>query len=362
MGKKMEDSLKRDWTSPPGHTIADLLEERNWTQAQLADRLGVSRKHVNELITGKATISDSNSIKLARVLGSTVGFWLNREAGYRAALADQQAIEQLRDVVSWLDELPVSHMRKMGWIRSYRDKAKTVSECLQFFGVGSVDAWRSWSEGLGQTAYRMSDSANMAFGSIATWLRFGEIQASTLECEDYSKDVFKTNLASLRALTLEPDPDVFVPRMIKTCSDAGIAVVFEPTPRGCPASGATRWLAPNKALLMLSLRYKTNDHLWFTFFHEAAHILLHRKKLMFLELNQNGNGEEEAEANQFAADLLIPSQHLDQLRTLANNRAEVSQFARKLGIPPGIVVGRMQYEGILPHGQLNDLKVKYAWA
>lgn len=362
MGKIGKDSLKRDWISPPGHTIADLLEERHWTQTELAERLGVSRKHVSELVTGKATISEANAIKLARVLGSTVGFWLNREAGYRAALADQQAIEQLRNDVSWLDELPVSHMRKAGWIKNYRDKAQTVSECLRYFGVGSVDAWRTWSEGLGQTAYRMSDSASKAFGSIAAWLRFGEIQASNLECNNYSREVFNTNLESLRALTLEPDPDVFVPRLKKLCADAGIAVVFEPTPRGCPASGATRWLAPNKALLMLSLRYKTNDHLWFTFFHEAAHILLHRKKLMFLELNHNGNGDEEAEANQFAADLLIPPRYYDLFRTLANSNAEVNQFAKKIGIPPGIVVGRMQHEGFLPHSQLNDLKVRYAWS
>lgn len=361
MGKTREDSLKRDWISPPGHTIADLLEERNWTQAQFADRLGVSRKHVSELITGKATISEANAIKLARVLGSTVGFWLNREAGYRAALADLHAIEQLRDDVSWLDDLPISHMRKMGWISSSRDKAQTVSECLQFFGVGSVDAWRSWSDGLGQTAYRMSDSAGKAFGSIAAWLRFGEIQASMLECEDYSKETFKTNLESLRTLTLESDPNVFVPRMQELCAEAGVAVVFAPTPGGCPASGATRWLAPNKALLMLSLRYKTNDHLWFTFFHETAHILLHRKKLMFLENTKNGDGKEEEEANQFAADLLIPSEYFDLFRTLTNTRAEVSQFARKIGIPPGIVVGRMQHEGILPHRQLNDLKVRYTW-
>lgn len=361
MGKTREGSLKRDWISPPGHTIADLLEERNWTQAQLADRLGVSRKHVSELITGKATISEANAIKLARVLGSTVGFWLNREADYRAALADLRAIEQLRDDVSWLDELPISHMRKAGWIQSSRDKAQTVSECLQFFGVGSVDAWRAWSNGLGQTAYRMSDRASKAFGSIAAWLRFGEIQAFNLECKDYSKEVFKTHLESLRALTLEPDPDVFVPRMRKLCADAGIAVVLAPTPGGCPASGATRWLAPNKALLMLSLRYKTNDHLWFTFFHEAAHILLHRKKLMFLELNQNGDGEEEAEANQFATDLLIPPRYYGLLRTLASSKAEVSQFARKIGIPPGIVVGRMQHEGIITHRQLNSLKVRYDW-
>lgn len=361
MGKTRIESLRRDWISPPGNTIADLLEERKWTQAQLADRLGVSRKHVSELVTGKATISEANAVKLARVLGSTVGFWLNREAGYRAALADQQAIEQLRDDVSWLEELPISHMRKAGWIGTYRDKAESVSECLRFFGMGSVDAWRNWSAGLGQTAYRMSDNASKAFGSIAAWLRFGEIQASSMECEDYSKDTFKTKLESLRALTLEPDPQVFVPRMKKLCSDAGIAVVFEPTPRGCPASGATRWLAPNKALLMLSLRYKANDQLWFTFFHEAAHILLHRKKLMFLELNQNGDGKEEEEANSFASGLLIPPRYYDLLKTLAGSSAEVSQFARKIGIPPGIVVGRMQHEGIITHRQLNGLKVRYTW-
>ena len=263
--------------------------------------------------------------------------------------------------MSWLDDLPIPYMRKMGWIKSHRDKAKTVSECLQFFGIGSVDAWRSWSDGLGQTAYRMSDSAGKAFGSIATWLRFGEILASELQCEDYSKDVFKNNLDSLRDLTLEPEPDTFVPRMKELCAEAGVAVVFAPTPGGCPASGATRWLTPNKALLMLSLRYKSNDHLWFTFFHESAHILLHRKKLMFLENTKNGGGKEEDEADKFAADLLIPSGYYDQLRTLANTKIEVSQFAQKIGIPPGIVVGRMQHEGFLSHKQLNDMKVRYTW-
>ncbi len=83
MSKTREDNIKRDWISPPGHTIVDLLEEHNWTQAQLADRLGLSRKRVSELITGKAAISEAIAIELARVLGSTVGFWLRREAGYR---------------------------------------------------------------------------------------------------------------------------------------------------------------------------------------------------------------------------------------------------------------------------------------
>ena len=37
-----------DWVSPPGDTILDFLEERDWTQQQLADPLGYSLKHVHQ--------------------------------------------------------------------------------------------------------------------------------------------------------------------------------------------------------------------------------------------------------------------------------------------------------------------------
>ncbi|MDE0509905.1 MAG: ImmA/IrrE family metallo-endopeptidase [Gammaproteobacteria bacterium] len=363
MVKTATNAFDPDWISPPGDTIADLLEERNWTQAELASRLGASRKFVSQLVSGKVPLSESVAIRLARVLGSTVRFWLNREAGYRAALAKESEIETLRQDIDWLNELPVTQMRKFGWIDTHRDKARTVAECLRFFGVGTVDAWRDWSEGLGRTAYRMSEKTRSNFGAIAAWLRFGELQAQEIDCRPYSADAFKSYLEVLRSLTLEEDPEVFVPKMQQSCAEAGVAVVFAPAPTGCPASGATRWLSSDKALLMLSLRYKTNDQLWFSFFHEAAHILLHRKRLMFLEIDRNGfrDQKEEEEANQFAADMLIPRNfHLELLGT-GGSRAGILAFAKKLGIAPGIVVGRLQHERVLPHSHLNDLKVRYEW-
>src|SRR5699024_6913838 len=114
---------------------------------------------------------------------------------------------------------------------------------------------------------------------------------------------FRQVLADARALTREK-PDVFQPQLVTACAQAGVAVVFVPELEKSRASGCTRWLG-DKAIIQLSLRYKTNDHLWFTFFHEAGHILKHGKKAVFLE----GNGlcdEKEEEANAFAANLLIP--------------------------------------------------------
>src|SRR3712207_2277339 len=53
----------------------------------------------------------------------------------------------------------------------------------------------------------------------------------------------------------------FQPKMISLCAGAGVALVFIPEMKGCPASGAARWLTPEKAIIQLSLRFKTDDHL-----------------------------------------------------------------------------------------------------
>ncbi len=83
--------FRPDWISPPGETIADLIEEREWTQADLAKRLGYTTKHISLLINGKAPITEETALKLENVLGSSASFWLSREAQYRAKLAQQEA-------------------------------------------------------------------------------------------------------------------------------------------------------------------------------------------------------------------------------------------------------------------------------
>ena len=76
-----------DWVSSPGSTVADLIEERGWTQQELARRLGFTTKHVSLLLNCRAPMTENTAVTLALVLGSTVQFWMTREAQYREALA-----------------------------------------------------------------------------------------------------------------------------------------------------------------------------------------------------------------------------------------------------------------------------------
>jgi HTH-type transcriptional regulator/antitoxin HigA len=197
--------------------------------------------------------------------------------------------------------------------------------------------------------------------AAATWLRQGERSAASIECEPYKKSKFKQSLIDIRKLTNETDPTVFVTQLVQICAKCGIAVVFEPAPKGCPVSGATKWLSPTKALLMLSLRHRSNDHLWFSFFHEAGHLLVHGKRMMFIEVAGMLSDEQEDEANRFARDMLIPPALGMRLSELQTHETDVLRFAKEAAIAPGIVVGRMQNEQLLPWNKLNHLKVRYKW-
>ena len=364
----MADSVfAPDWVSPPGDTILDLLEERGWTQLQLADRLGFSLKHVNQLIKGKVPLSEDAAVRLHTVLGGSVGFWLKREAHYRERIALQDAAERNATMVSWLDRFPVKELMAVGVLDKRRLDAKSkpalVGEMLSFFGIASPQQWeRQYGEM--QLAFRRSRQDQADVGAISAWLRMGERLAERQDGPRYDEARFRAALDDIRALTLQSSGD-FLVAMQRLLRGAGVAFVLVPALPRTHVSGVARWLSPSRPLIQLSLYGKTNDKFWFSFFHEAAHLLLHgqQKSTVFLDdpTKSGSNSREEREADAFACDALIPPALARELPNIAGTRAAVRAFAKRAGIHPGIVVGRMQHDGLLDLAWLNDLKVSFQW-
>ena len=352
-----------DYVSPPGETLLEALEERGMTQAELAQRTGRPKKTINEIVKGKAAITPETALQFERVLGIPATFWNKREQQYREALARLQDEQRLKGWKDWLKALPVKQMIAHGWVKRCEDKAAQVLEMLTFFGVASPDAYEAVYE-QEIVAFRKSgvSTAKVDHGATAAWLRQGEIAATEIDCALYNERRFGEALRRIRALTTQP-PEVFEPEVVRLCAEAGVAVVFVPELPRTGICGATRWLTPTKALLQLSLRYKTDDQLWFTFFHEAGHILLHRKKEIFLETGDMSGDDEENEAHEFARDILIP---LPEWQTFVGSgqyhtKADIADFAEQVGIAPGIVVGRLQHDEYLPFSHCNDLKQRLEW-
>jgi len=360
----MGNQYEPDVVSPPGETLAETIEALGMSQAQLAERIGRCKKMINEIIKGKAPITARMSIELERVLGVPAGFWNNRERHYREFLARKEEQERLAKQVGWLKAVPVRGMAKLGWIELFRDKVGQLKEMLKFFGIASPDQWPLLEqEYLGNVSFRKSTAFKSDTGALISWLRQGELEAKEIHCKPYNARQFRSVLASIRQLTAKPR-EVFKPEVVRLCAACGVAVVFVPELPKTRVSGATRWLTPHKALIQLSFRYKTDDHLWFSFFHEAGHILKHGKRDVFIEGPSPGKDHpKEDEANAFASEILIPQKELN--RFLEHDRfskTAIRKFASQLGIAPGIVVGRLQHEEALPQSHCNDLKTRFKWA
>lgn len=357
-----------DWALPPGESILDLAEERGWTQAELAQRLGYSEKHVSQLINGKVPITVDAAQRLERVVGSTMEFWLNLEANYQRHEARLEAERRHAEWAPWLDELPLNELMACGAVPKVRISAKVkprlVEACLRFFGVASPNDWRAYYGGM-QMAFRRSRVEQCDVGAISAWLRLGEQQAEKLDAPKYDRVRFERALRTIRGLTCLPPRD-FEPQMRKLLSEAGVLLVMVPAVPRAHVSGVARWLSPTRPMIQLSLFGKTNDRFWFTFFHEAAHILLHanskeEKKSIFLDDPNATHTEDprEHEANQWAGGILIPEELNERLPALASE-ASILAFAREIDLHPGIVVGRLQHERILPFAtKMNQLKESF---
>lgn len=374
MSKELRSQYLPDQVSPPGETLLETLEALGMSQAELALRTGKSKKNINEIIQGKAPIATDTALQLERVLGIPASFWNNRERAYRESLAQKQEKENLRSRVDWLNKFPIRIMADFGWIKKVPDRVRQLIEILNFFGVASIGQWQEvWSNSLsifedfpdrvGSSYFRQSSRFASNPWAVAAWLRRGEIEGLNIKCAPFDSLRFRDALSQIRSLTLEP-PEVFKPEVERLCAAAGVAVVFIPELPKVRAWGAARWLSPHKALLQLSLRYKTDDHLWFSFYHESGHILLHPRRAFFIDrdLREADDNLMENQANKFAEQMLIPAPLYRQfIKKHDFSRLSVMDFAETLNIAPGIVVGRLQHEGRLPFSSLNDLKQGFAW-
>jgi addiction module HigA family antidote len=343
-----------DYASPPGDTLLEALEERGMSQAELAERTGRPKKTINEIIQGKTEITPETALQLEYALGIPAHFWNNRERRYREAVARIDEENRLLKEIEFLKNIPVREMAAVGWLPLLKNPVEQLRAVFGFFGVASLSTLKEWVESRAP-AFRQSAAHRIDPFAVAAWIRKGEIEGHRRECAPFDQQLFRQNLNTIRSLTRE-SVEVFEPAVKRLCAQAGVAVVFVPElPKTC-AWGLTQWLTADKALIQLSLRYKTDDHLWFTFFHEAGHILLHGKRERFLE-SARTKDEREGEADQFAANFLISAAHMRRISgARPYSRATVETMAAEIGIAPGVLVGRLQHDRLLPRTHLNDLR------
>lgn len=346
----------RDWAVAPGEILQETLEDRGMSQSELARRMGRPIKTINEIANGKAAITPDTAIQLEWTLGISATFWNNLETAYREHLARVRAQEHLEANAAWVDAFPIKELAAYKLIQSGSGKADTLASLLRFFGVSSPKAWES--QWLAPAAsYRASPAFQSSPHAVAAWLRWGECAAEKIDVESFDASRLHAALLRIRNTTRQEPLTQTIADAQSLLATAGVALVITPEIGKTRLSGAARWLSPVKAIIQLSLRHRTDDHFWFTLFHEGGH-LLDGQRMDFIDTEgEDPQDRHEQRADQFARDLLIPPVEYETfIEACSFTERAVRDFAKRQGIAPGIVVGRLQREKLLSKSHLNKLK------
>jgi HTH-type transcriptional regulator/antitoxin HigA len=350
-----QSGFRPDYAVPPGETLKETLEALGMTEKDLARRTGLTPKTISQIATGKAPITPETARSLERVLGVPMRLWLNLEAHYRESLARLQDRPTEGELAAAY-RFPYSEMAKLGWVPATRSPEERRGNLLSFLGIASFEQFSPVCEG----TWRISCVHEPSLEALAAWVRKGELEAASLETASFDAEALRAALPRMRTLTQDPQEAFGRGSALREeCAKVGVALVLVPALKGTHVQGCMRWLTPDKPVVQLSDRYKYQDVLWFTFFHELGHLLRHGKRTTFVDTEGREKDEREQEADRFATEALIPQRDYERLLARAPyDTAKLRAFASEIGVDVGIVAGRLMHDGVITFAQFSHLRRK----
>ncbi|MBA8845732.1 MULTISPECIES: ImmA/IrrE family metallo-endopeptidase [Brucella/Ochrobactrum group] len=356
------ENATANWFSKPGDSIRTTMQRRNVTVHELAERFEDGIDTVRGLIDGSRPIDESIATTLSAALGASVKFWLKRQEKFEEAV--DRAVAQVQDSghEDLLLRLPAPGEKVRGKM-SLERRATEIRKRLVFYNVPDAASWSGrYGRLVGETDYRISKAFATKEDATLLWLRRGELEADMIQTRAWNSGNLMDRLKEIRRLSMIRHPQLFLPRLKTLCAEAGVALVVVKAPTGCRASGAVRMVDPDKAMLLLSFRYKRDDQFWFTLFHEIGHLVLHKANTFLEDESQPGDIDRENEANEFAAECIIPPLRESEFRRIEPKRDDIVRFSVSIGVAPGLTVGQMQHRQMLQPDKLNYLKRTWDWS
>lgn len=327
----------------PGYYIKEIIDESGLTQQDFAKRLDTTPKNLSLLIRGEQSLSIDIAMKLSRLLGTSVSYWLNLQKEYDALIAEFKSKEELIQEKKVFSNLDYKYFREnFNLPHLPRKIEEQIKQVRQFLNVATLTVFKkedmavSFRSDTGELSETNIVKANIMV-QIATNI------ALKTEAPKFNKALFEE--AVQYALTLTRDHGTFYPLIKEAFRKAGVIFVILPNISGSRINGATKKVG-NSIMLMVNDRRLYSDTFWFTLFHEIGHIMNGDYGISF----ESECGEQEEIADKYAEDMLIPYEQYK--RFVEEGRFDVKNieaFADVIDRDPGIVLGRL----------LNDKKVSY---
>ncbi len=341
----------------PGEFIREELEARGWTQGDLAQIMGRPLRLVNELVAGKKQITPDTARGLAKAFGDDDAlYWMNLDSAYRLSQT-KPADESVGRRAKLYSLFPVRELMKRNWIESSDNLDVTEHRVCRFFRISNIDEKPAFAHAAKAAQYDERTSLQYA------WLFRAKELADGVHSAPYSEKKLRLAVAQLKTLLVAPEEIRQVPQIL---ADAGVRFVIVEFIPGAKIDGAAFWLDDDVPVIALSLRFDRISNFWFVLRHEIEHVLRRDGARIDVELTESIQRKEvlpieETRANDAAANFVVPADELEsfilRVRPLYSEK-RIMLFAKRIGVHPGLVVGRLQFREEVPYTHFHKYLVK----
>lgn len=348
----------------PGSVLAKELSRCGMSRKELAQRTGVTEKHISTVISGERGISHSFAKKLGYVF-KDAAYWLNLQAMYDAEQTKYQEENEIKEqelrILQPLHEITDYFIQK-GYMHNECGDAHKVMQLRSLLNVSNLTLIPGITY---NAAYRAQLTNNIQTDPyvLFAWQRLCEKETEDIFVSSkINKDLLKENLPNIKSLMFG-DINEVIHNLQNLFAKCGIAFQVVKNFRGAPVQGFIKQSVDEKVIMCLTIRGKRADVFWFTLFHEIGHILNGDYSNRFVDFNSIQNATEE-KANSFASRILInPEQYKNFIHSPeCESWSGIVDFARSNNVRPFIVLGRLQHDGILDWSDFNDKVIYYTWA
>ncbi|NKM44310.1 ImmA/IrrE family metallo-endopeptidase [Rhizobium leguminosarum bv. viciae] len=357
----MDEANATDWFSKPGDSIRAVMQRRLLSADHVATRLEGGLGTLRSLLDGSMPIDTAMARSLADALGASPAFWLKRQENFERAVDRAVSAISPDEVDEFIRNVPAPGARARGKMSDAR-RAEEVRKRLVYFSVPNTKSWQEhYGRLVGRTEFRSSSAFATKEEAVLLWLRRGELESDLIKTKEWSAGNLQDRVETIKQLSRLKSPDHFLPKLRVLLAEAGVALAVVKAPTGCRASGATRLVTPDKAMILMSFRHRSDDHFWFTLLHEIGHLILHHAQT-FVDTDEDVTSDvREDEANEYARRCIVPEDKQDEFESLTEDRDRVLRFSVKLKVAAGLTVGQMQKRALIGHDKLNGLKRRWSW-
>jgi HTH-type transcriptional regulator/antitoxin HigA len=325
----------------PGDRVKALMEERNWSQTDLAYVLGVTSSTVNQVVNSKRPITPEMARLLEGAFDCSAEDLVELQARW-SLQSVPKANPEIRSRAYVQTNYPVREMVKRGWIKDAEEGGEVYGELCRFFGVNTLDSVSNLSHAARKTGDRE------VTGEQLVWLYRVRAIAGEMPVPAYSPAKLQEVINRMSVMREWAEEIRHIPRLLQ---EAGVRfVVVEGLPGG-KIDGVCTWLDNKSPVIGLSLRFDRIDNFWFVLRHECAHVLHgHGKSAAIidsdLKFSDPDANDEEKIADAEAADFCVPKEKMNSFFVRKNpffSDADIQAFAKINHVHPGLVVGQLQY-------------------